>query len=68
VHEASRGFGQVVACSKCRAGFFGSSAPLPALDGAPGVRAFQLAQLKVKLPWAARELGLPAPDSLSEVH
>lgn len=31
-------------------------------------RAFQLAQLKVTLPWAARELGLPAPDLLSEVH
>ncbi len=66
--EASCSFGQVVACSKCRAGFFGSSAPLPALDGAPRVRAFQLAQLKETLPWAARELGLPAPDLLSEVH
>jgi len=53
---------------KCRAGFFGFSAPLPVLDCASRVRARQLAQLKVTLTWAARELGLPAPDLLSEVH
>ena len=43
------------------AGFFGSRAGLPAPPTAPHVRAFQLAQLEVALPWAARELDLPAP-------
>ena len=40
------------------AGFFGSRAGLPAPPTAPQVRAFQLAQLRVALPWAVRELGL----------
>jgi hypothetical protein len=40
------------------AGFFGSRAGLPAPPTAPAVRAVQLAQLRVALPWAARELGL----------
>lgn len=43
------------------AGFFGSRAGLPAPETAPQVRPFQLAQLRVALPWAARELGLPPP-------
>jgi hypothetical protein len=43
------------------AGFFGSRAGLPAPSTAPQVRPFQLAQLRVSLPWAARELDLPAP-------
>lgn len=40
------------------AGFFGSRAGLPAPPTAPGVRAVQLAQLRIALSWAARELGL----------
>lgn len=44
------------------AGFFGSRAGLPAPETAPAVRAFQLAQVRVALPWAARELGLPPPE------
>jgi hypothetical protein len=40
------------------AGFFGSRAGLPPPTTAPQVRAVQLAQLRVALPWAARELGL----------
>jgi hypothetical protein len=40
------------------AGFFGSRAGLPPPETAPDVRAIQLAQLRVALPWAARELGL----------
>jgi thiamine kinase-like enzyme len=40
------------------AGFFGSRAGLPPPETAPDVRAVQLAQLRVALPWAARELGL----------
>jgi hypothetical protein len=43
------------------AGFFGARAGLPAPETAPQVRPFQLAQLRVALPWAARELGLPPP-------
>jgi hypothetical protein len=43
------------------AGFFGSRAGLPAPETAPQVRPFQLAQLRVALAWAARELGLPPP-------
>jgi hypothetical protein len=40
------------------AGFFGSRAGLPPPTTAPHVRAVQLAQLRVALSWAARELGL----------
>ena len=40
-------------------GFFAPIAGLPAPAGAPTVRPFQLAQLKVALPWAAEVLGLP---------
>lgn len=44
------------------AGFFGARAGLPAPEGAPLVRGFQLAQLEVALPWACAVLGLPPPD------
>ena len=44
-----------------RAGFFGSRAGLPPPPTAPHVRAIQLTQLRVALPWAARALGLPEP-------
>jgi hypothetical protein len=43
------------------AGFFASRAGLPPPPTAPTVRAFQRRQAEVALPWAARELGLPAP-------
>jgi hypothetical protein len=43
------------------AGFFGSRAGLPPPPTAPHVRGIQLAQLRVALPWAARELGLEPP-------
>jgi hypothetical protein len=43
------------------AGFFGCRAGLPAPPTAPQVRPFQLAQLRVSLPWAVRELGLEPP-------
>ncbi|HEX4930295.1 MAG TPA: phosphotransferase [Gaiellaceae bacterium] len=42
------------------AGFFAANAGLPPPSGAPAVRAFQLAQLEVALPWTVRTLGLPA--------
>ncbi len=45
------------------AGFFASRAGLPAPIGAPTVREFQRRQLEVALPWAVRELGLPALDA-----
>lgn len=44
------------------AGFFGCRAGLPAPVTAPSVREFQLAQLRVALPWAAYELDLPPID------
>jgi hypothetical protein len=40
-------------------GFFAARAGLPAPEGAPRVRAFQLQQLQVALPWACRALDLP---------
>jgi aminoglycoside phosphotransferase (APT) family kinase protein len=43
------------------AGFFASRAGLPIIPHAPRVRAVQLVQLRVALPWAARTLGLPPP-------
>lgn len=43
------------------AGFFGARAGVPPPPTAPHVRAFQLAQLRVALPWAARELGIEPP-------
>jgi len=44
------------------AAFFAEQAPLPPPPDAPAVRRFQLRQLRIALPWACRELGLPAPD------
>jgi hypothetical protein len=43
------------------AGFFAVRAGLPPPPTAPTVRSLQLSQLRVALPWAARQLGLPAP-------
>ena len=43
------------------AGFFAARAGLPPPAGAPTVREFQLRQLEVALPWAARELGQASP-------
>jgi aminoglycoside phosphotransferase (APT) family kinase protein len=45
------------------AGYFAARAGLPEPPAipAPGVRAFQLAQLRIALPWAATSLGLPPP-------
>lgn len=43
-------------------GFFAPIAGLPPHAGAPTVRPLQLAQLKVALPWAVEELGLPPLD------
>ena len=43
------------------AGFFAALAGLPPPAGAPRVRAFQIAQLEVALPWACATLGLPLP-------
>jgi hypothetical protein len=45
------------------AGFFASRAGLPPPIGAPTVRDFQRRQLEVALPWAVRELGLPAIEA-----
>jgi Phosphotransferase enzyme family len=42
-------------------GFFAARCGLPPPSGAPTVRAFQLRQLEVALPWAAREVGQAPP-------
>jgi len=44
------------------AGYFAAQAGLPPIPTAPGVRDIQRAQLEAALPWAVRELGLPALD------
>ncbi|MEY4550766.1 MAG: hypothetical protein RL685_6961 [Pseudomonadota bacterium] len=43
-------------------GYFAAYAGLPPVPNAPRVRYIQLRQLRIALPWAARVLGLPAPD------
>jgi hypothetical protein len=43
------------------AGFYASRCGLPPIPTAPTVRDFQKRQLTVALPWACRELGIPAP-------
>ena len=43
-------------------GYFARNAYLPPPPTAPYVRKFQLRQLRISLPWACRELGLPPPD------
>ena len=45
----------------CCAGFFCAHAARPPIPAAPGVRAVQLAQARVALPWAARALDLEPP-------
>ena len=45
-------------------GFFAARAGLPPLPQVPQLRPLQLTQLQAALPWAARELGLDAPDGL----
>ncbi|HSP73874.1 MAG TPA: hypothetical protein VLN26_15985 [Gaiellaceae bacterium] len=44
------------------AGFFACRAGLPSPDWGPHLRLLQRGQLEVGLPWAARELSLPAPS------
>jgi hypothetical protein len=44
------------------AGYFCSRAAMPPIPDAPRVRDVQLEQARTALPWAARWLGLPAPD------
>jgi hypothetical protein len=45
-------------------GFFAANAGLRPIPDAPHVRWIQERQLRVALPWAARALGLPAPDGI----
>jgi aminoglycoside phosphotransferase (APT) family kinase protein len=44
-------------------GYFAARAGLPVEQASAQIRAIQLAQLRVALPWAVRALGLPAPAS-----
>jgi aminoglycoside phosphotransferase (APT) family kinase protein len=57
--ELARDRPDVNAFAAVVAGFFAARAGLPPPPGAPTVRAFQLAQLEVALPWAVRTIGLP---------
>ena len=47
------------------AGYFCAHAGQPPIPEAPHVRPLQLAQARTALPWAARALGLPAPEGQS---
>jgi hypothetical protein len=49
------------------AGYFADKAWRPPIPGVPRVRAFQRAQLKVSLAWAARRFALPEPRWLAAV-
>ena len=49
------------------AGYFADRAWRPPVPGVPRVRAFQRAQLKVSLAWAARRFALPEPRWLAAV-
>ena len=42
--------------------YFAHYAPMSPPEGAPFVRRFQQRQLRIALPWACRELGLPRPE------
>jgi SAM-dependent methyltransferase len=57
--EVATGLGAYAAALS---GFFAVNAVLPPPEGAPTVRRFQARQLRIALPWACRELGLPEPD------
>lgn len=57
--DIARDWPGVNALAATVAGFFAARAGLRLPPGAPAVRAFQLAQLEVALPWASRVLELP---------
>ena len=46
------------------ASYFATAAAQPPVPDSPRLRLIQLEQLKIALPWACRELGLPEPDRL----
>ena len=46
------------------ASYFATVAALPPVPDSPRLRHGQLDQLKIAVPWACRELGLPEPDRL----
>jgi hypothetical protein len=46
------------------ASYFATAAAQPPVPDSPRLRRGQLDQLKIALPWACRELGLPEPDRL----
>jgi aminoglycoside phosphotransferase (APT) family kinase protein len=43
-------------------GYFAARAGLPVAQASAQIRAIQLAQLRVALPWVVRALGLPSPE------
>lgn len=58
----------VDAASAVLASIFATHAPQPDIPGLPRLRAFQRAQLKVMLAWAARRFDLPAPTWLETMR
>jgi hypothetical protein len=60
--EVGRGVPGIAELACITAAYFAARAGLPPLPLAPGVRPLQLAQLRVALPWTARELELPPLD------
>jgi hypothetical protein len=61
--HVARGLGGYAAAV---ASYFATVAALPPVPDSPRLRRTQLEQLKIALPWACRELGLPEPDRLPQ--
>ena len=57
----------LAASAAALAGYFADRAPRPALAGLPRLRSVQRRQLKASLGFAARLIGLPAPEWLASV-
>jgi hypothetical protein len=60
--QVAPGLGEYAAA----ASYFATVAVQPPVPDSPRLRRGQLDQLKVALPWACRELGLPEPDRLPQ--
>ena len=48
-------------------GYFAARAGLPVGQASARIRALQLAQLRVALPWVVRALGLPPPEMIAAI-
>ena len=57
--------GDMTAFASLLAGYFAAHACRPDISAAPHVRPLQRKQARTALPWAARALGLPAPEPMA---